>query len=55
MLHLQRVGVAESPIERSIANGPLRAWSKGNTEYSMTFAYVSCTDMIVSMRVWQEL
>jgi hypothetical protein len=27
-VHSQRVGVAESPAERSIANGPLRVWSK---------------------------
>lgn len=28
MLHLQRVGVAESLTERSLLNGPLRARSK---------------------------
>ncbi|MDO5690258.1 MAG: hypothetical protein Q4G61_08410 [Tissierellia bacterium] len=36
-MHVQRVGEAESPAERSVLNGPLRAQSKGDEpEYSAT-------------------
>ena len=32
----QRVREGESRAEHSLANGPLRAWSKEQSEYSMT-------------------
>ncbi|MGN0465839.1 MAG: hypothetical protein ACI4F9_05730 [Lachnospiraceae bacterium] len=37
IVHLQRVGVGGSPIERSLSNGPRRAQSKAfQAEYSAT-------------------